>query len=42
MKLEQDILHALEKTVAYQRVETNLAFMNPSGAVTARFREAPE
>ena len=42
MKLEQDILHALEKTVAYQRVETNLAFRNASGVVTARFREAPE
>lgn len=42
MKLEQDILHVLEKTVAYQRVETNLAFINASGVVTARFREAPE
>jgi len=42
MKLEQDIVQALEKTVAYQRVGTNLAFMNASGVVTARFREAPE
>ncbi len=41
-KLEQDMLAALQSTVAYLRNGQQLSFMNEAGAVTARLRERPE
>lgn len=42
MKLEQDMLEALDRTAGYKRSGARLSFTNAAGVVTVRFVERPE